>query len=151
MQLSKKKLDGLKVWDDMTAWAENKTTVEGTITEENKGRFGRQCQGYPGVHPTSQSGIAKLAHDMAGMVGKTVQLKITEVNRAPPPCYRLHPRRQLRGSQGRAQEDLVRDQRVGKQYHGTVKSLTLRRVRGHRRCGRHGSRFELSWNRIKTR
>ena len=36
-QLSKKKLDGMKVWDDMAAWVEEKATVEGTITEENKG------------------------------------------------------------------------------------------------------------------
>ena len=37
VQLSKKKLDGLKVWDDMANWVEDKTTVEGVITEENKG------------------------------------------------------------------------------------------------------------------
>ena len=36
-QLSKKKLDGMKIWDDMATWCEEKTTVEGTITEENKG------------------------------------------------------------------------------------------------------------------
>ena len=36
-QLSKKKLDGMKVWDEMAAWCEEKTVVEGTITEENKG------------------------------------------------------------------------------------------------------------------
>ncbi len=36
-QLSKKKLDGMKIWDDMATWCEEKTTVEGVITEENKG------------------------------------------------------------------------------------------------------------------
>ncbi|MBQ5687263.1 MAG: bifunctional 4-hydroxy-3-methylbut-2-enyl diphosphate reductase/30S ribosomal protein S1, partial [Ruminococcus sp.] len=37
VQLSRKKLEGMKVWEDMAAWAEEKATVEGTITEENKG------------------------------------------------------------------------------------------------------------------
>ena len=36
-QLSKKKLDGMKIWDEMATYVDDKTTVEGTITEENKG------------------------------------------------------------------------------------------------------------------
>ena len=36
VQLSKKKLDGMKVWDEMGTNAEEKTTVEGTITEDRK-------------------------------------------------------------------------------------------------------------------
>ncbi|HAY72401.1 MAG TPA: hypothetical protein DCY31_00845, partial [Ruminococcaceae bacterium] len=81
VQLSKKKLDGLKVWDDMAAWVEDKTTVEGVITEENKGGLVANVKGIRVFIPASQSGIAK-GGDMAGMVGKTVQMKITEVNRA---------------------------------------------------------------------
>ena len=37
VQLSKKKLDGLKVWDEMAEYVENKTTIDAVITEENKG------------------------------------------------------------------------------------------------------------------
>ena len=37
VQLSKKKLDGLKIWDEMAAYVEEKTTIEGVVTEENKG------------------------------------------------------------------------------------------------------------------
>ena len=81
VQLSKKKLDGLKVWDDMTAWAEEKTTIEGVITEENKGGLVASVKGIRVFIPASQSGIAK-GGDMAGQVGKNVKLKITEVNRA---------------------------------------------------------------------
>ena len=122
VQLSKKKLDGLKVWDDMTAWAEDKTTVEGTITEENKGGLVANVKGIRVFIPASQSGIAK-GGDMAGMVGKTVQLKITEVNRA---------RRRVIGSiravnseaRKAAQEKIWSEIEVGKKYHGTVKSLT---------------------------
>ena len=149
VQLSKKKLDGLKVWDDMAAWVEDKTTVEGTITEENKGGLVANVKGIRVFIPASQSGIAK-GGDMAGMVGKTVQMKITEVNRA---------RRRVIGSiravsseaRKAAQEKIWAEIEVGKKYHGVVKSLTsygafvdIGGVDGMVHVS------ELSWNRIKT-
>ena len=149
VQLSKKKLDGLKVWDDMATWAEEKTTVEGTITEENKGGLVCNVKGIRVFIPASQSGIAK-GGDMAGMVGKTVQLKITEVNRA---------RRRVIGSiravtaeaRKANQEKIWSEIEVGKKYHGVVKSLTsygafvdIGGVDGMVHVS------ELSWNRIKT-
>ena len=149
VQLSKKKLDGMKVWDDMAAWAEEKTTVEGTITEENKGGLVANVKGIRVFIPASQSGIAK-GGDMAGMVGKTVQLKITEVNRA---------RRRVIGSiravtseaRKANQEKIWAEIENGKKYHGTVKSLTsygafvdIGGVDGMVHVS------ELSWNRIKT-
>ena len=149
VQLSKKKLDGLKVWDDMAAWVEDKTTVEGTITEENKGGLVANVKGIRVFIPASQSGIAK-GGDMAGMVGKTVQMKITEVNRA---------RRRVIGSiravtseaRKAAQEKIWAEIENGKQYHGVVKSLTsygafvdIGGVDGMVHVS------ELSWNRIKT-
>ena len=149
VQLSKKKLDGLKVWDDMAAWVEDKTTVEGTITEENKGGLVANVKGIRVFIPASQSGIAK-GGDMAGMVGKTVQMKITEVNRA---------RRRVIGSiravtsetRKAAQEKIWAEIENGKKYHGVVKSLTsygafvdIGGVDGMVHVS------ELSWNRIKT-
>ena len=149
VQLSKKKLDGLKVWDDMAAWVEDKTTVEGTITEENKGGLVANVKGIRVFIPASQSGIAK-GGDMAGMVGKTVSLKITEVNRA---------RRRVIGSiravsseaRKAAQEKIWAEIENGKKYHGTVKSLTsygafvdIGGVDGMVHVS------ELSWNHIKT-
>ena len=149
VQLSKKKLDGLKVWDDMAAWVENKVTVEGQITEENKGGLVANVKGIRVFIPASQSGIAK-GGDMAGMVGKTVQMKITEVNRA---------RRRVIGSiravnaeaRKAAQEKIWSEIEVGKKYHGVVKSMTsygafvdIGGVDGMVHVS------ELSWNRIKT-
>ena len=149
VQLSKKKLDGLKIWDDMATYAEEKTTIEGVITEENKGGLVCNVKGIRVFIPASQSGIAK-GGDMAGMVGKTVQLKVTEVNRA---------RRRVIGSiravssEGRkaAQEKIWAEIENGKKYHGTVKSLTsygafvdIGGVDGMVHVS------ELSWNRIKT-
>ena len=148
-QLSKKKLDGMKIWDDMATWCEEKTTVEGTITEENKGGLVANIKGIRVFIPASQSGIAK-GGDMAGQVGKTVQLKITEVNRA---------RRRVIGSiravssetRKAAQEKIWNEIEVGAKYHGTVKSLTsygafvdIGGVDGMVHVS------ELSWNRIKT-
>ena len=149
VQLSKKKLDGMKVWDDMAVWAEEKTTVEGVISEENKGGLVATVKGIRVFIPASQSGIAK-GGDMAGMVGKTVQLKITEVNRA---------RRRVIGSiravsseaRKANQEKIWAEIENGKKYHGTVKSLTsygafvdIGGVDGMVHVS------ELSWNRIKT-
>ncbi len=149
VQLSKKKLDGLKVWDDMAAYVEDKTTVEGTITEENKGGLVATVKGVRVFVPASQSGIAK-GGDMTGMVGKVVKLKITEVNRA---------RRRVIGSiravnseeRKAAQEKIWNDIQEGAKYHGVVKSLTsygafvdIGGVDGMVHVS------ELSWNRIKT-
>ena len=149
VQLSKKKLDGLKVWDDMAKYVEDKTTIDAVITEENKGGLVANVKGVRVFIPASQSGIAK-GGDMAAMVGKPVQLKITEVNRA---------RRRAIGSiravnaeaRKAAQEKIWSEIEVGKKYHGTVKSLTsygafvdIGGVDGMVHVS------ELSWNRIKT-
>ena len=149
VQLSKKKLDGLKIWDDMAAFAEEKATIEAVITEENKGGLVATYKGIRIFVPASQSGVAK-GGDMAGQVGKTVQLKVTEVNRA---------RRRVIGSiravasetRKANQEKIWAEIENGKKYHGTVKSLTsygafvdIGGVDGMVHVS------ELSWNRIKT-
>ena len=149
VQLSKKKLDGLKIWDDMAAYAEEKTTIEAVITEENKGGLVATFKGIRVFIPASQSGVAK-GGDMAGQVGKTVQMKITEVNRA---------RRRVIGSiravtaeaRKANQEKIWAEIENGKKYHGTVKSLTsygafvdIGGVDGMVHVS------ELSWNHIKT-
>ena len=148
-QLSKKKLDGMKVWDDMAAWCEEKATVEGTVTEENKGGLVANVKGIRVFIPASQSGIAK-GGDMASLVGKTTELKITEVNRA---------RRRVIGSiravtsetRKAAQEKVWAEIEEGAKYHGVVKSLTsygafvdIGGVDGMVHVS------ELSWNRIKN-
>ncbi len=148
-QLSKKKLDGMKVWDDMAVWCEEKTTVDAVITEENKGGLVANIKGIRVFIPASQSGVAK-GGDMAAEVGKAVQLRITEVNRA---------RRRVIGSiravtaesRKAAQEQLWNEIEVGAKYHGTVKSLTsygafvdIGGVDGMVHVS------ELSWNRIKN-
>ena len=48
--LSKKRLDAAKFWDEIEQICEDKTTVEGTITEENKGGLVADVKGGRAVH-----------------------------------------------------------------------------------------------------
>ena len=148
-QLSKKKLDGMKVWDELAQWCEEKATVDATVTDENKGGLVATIKGIRVFVPASQSGIAK-GGDMKELVGKPVQMKITEVNRA---------RRRVIGSiravtseaRKAAQEQIWSQIQEGAKFRGTVKSLTsygafvdIGGVDGMVHVS------ELSWNRIKN-
>lgn len=121
-QLSKKRLDAVKFWDDVEAAAENGTVVEGTVTEENKGGVVVMVKGVRVFVPASQTDLPREA-ELAQLLKKNVKLKITEVNKA---------RKRVVGSIRRAgQEERIalRDAiwneiEIGKQYKGTVKSLT---------------------------
>ena len=149
VQLSKKKLDGMKIWDDMAVFAEEKATVEGTITEENKGGLVANVKGIRVFIPASQSGVAKDGN-MAEMLGKTVNLKITEVNRARRRV--IGSIRAVNAEERKAnREKIWAEIEVGAKYHGVVKSLTsygafvdIGGVDGMVHVS------ELSWNRIKT-
>ena len=147
--LSKKRLDAVKVWEDIEEARENKTTLEGKVTEENKGGIVVNVKGVRVFVPASQSGMPKDS-DLGQMVKQKVKLRVTEVNRA---------RRRVVGSirsvaaeqRKAAQEKIWGEIEVGKQYHGTVKSLTsygafvdIGGVDGMVHVS------ELSWNRIKN-
>ena len=149
VQLSKKKLDGMKIWDEMGTYVEEKTTIEGVITEENKGGLVCNVKGVRVFIPASQSGIAK-GGDMTGMVGKTVSLKVTEVNRARRRV--IGSIRAVNSEERKAnREKIWAEIEVGAKFHGVVKSLTsygafvdIGGVDGMVHVS------ELSWNRIKT-
>ncbi len=148
-QLSRKKLEGMKVWDDVEKACEEKTAVEGVITEENKGGVVANVKGVRVFIPASQTGVAK-GGDLSSLKGQTVKMKITEFNRA---------RRRVVGSiravngeaRKAAMEKIWSEIEVGKKYTGTVKSLTsygafvdIGGVDGMVHIS------ELSWGRIKT-
>ena len=149
VQLSRKKLEGMKIWDDMAVWAEEKATVEGVITEENKGGLVATVKGIRVFIPASQSGVAK-GGDMAAEVGKTVQLKITEVNRARRRV--IGSIRAVNSEERKAnREKIWAEIEEGKKYQGVVKSLTsygafvdIGGVDGMVHVS------ELSWNRVKN-
>ena len=146
--LSKKRLDAVKVWEDIAEACENKTTLEGKVTEENKGGIVVNVKGVRVFVPASQSGQPRGA-DLSQMIGQTVSLRITEVNRA---------RRRVVGSIRvvEAEERAAKAAEVwanieeNKRYTGTVKSLTsygafvdIGGVDGMVHIS------ELSWSRIK--
>ena len=147
--LSKKKLDAQKNWDEIEQACEDKTVVEGYITEQNKGGIVANVKGIRVFIPASQTGVPKNG-DMGALVKTTVQLKITEVNRQ---------RKRVVGSiravtaeaRKAAAEKIWAEIEVGKKYQGVVKSLTsygafvdIGGVDGMVHVS------ELSWSRIKS-
>ena len=149
VMLSKKRLDSVKSWDDIEKACEEKTVVEGLITEENKGGLVANVKGVRVFIPASQTGIPK-GGELGQLLKQTVQMKITEVNRA---------RRRVVGSiravtaeaRKAAAEKIWSEIEVGKKYQGVVKSLTsygafvdIGGVDGMVHVS------ELSWSRIKN-
>ncbi len=146
--LSKKRLDSVKSWDDIENAVEDRSILEGIITEENKGGIVASVKGVRVFIPASQSGPPRGA-DLSLMLKQKVRLRITEVNRA---------RRRVVGSI-RAVEREERDAKaaqvwenieVGKVYQGVVKSLVsygafvdIGGVDGMVHIS------ELSWSRVK--
>ena len=120
--LSKKRLDANKVWDTVEEACNEKTVLEGVVTEENKGGLVVSVKGVRVFVPASQSGMPRGA-DLSQMIKQKVQLRITEVNRA---------RRRVVGSIRIVQQEARQAAaaavwegiEVGKHYTGTVKSMT---------------------------
>ncbi len=146
--LSKKRLDTVKSWDDIEQAREDRTTVEGVVTEENKGGVVVNIKGVRVFVPASQTGLPREA-PMSELIKQKVRLRITEVNRS---------RRRVVGSirAVAAEERAAKAAEVwesiedGKRYTGTVKSLTsygafvdIGGVDGMVHIS------ELSWSRIK--
>lgn len=120
--LSKKRLDSVKAWDDISNSQETKTVVEGYVTEENKGGIVVSCRGVRVFVPASQTGLPKDT-PMNTLMKKKVKLRITEVNKA---------RRRVVGSIRAIQTEERKAKaeatwasiEEGKHYDGIVKSLT---------------------------
>ena len=120
--LSKKRLDAVKNWEFIEAAREERTTVEGLVTEENKGGIVVNVKGIRVFVPASQSGLPRDA-EVSVLLKTMVKLRITEVNRA---------RRRVVGSiraveaEARAAKaaEVWNNIEEGKKYAGTVKSLT---------------------------
>ena len=122
VQLSKKRLDAQKNWENIEAACEDRTPVEGTVTEENKGGIVVNVKGVRVFVPASQTGLPQGAA-MTSLLKTKVKLRITEVNRS---------RRRVVGSiravqyeaRKAAAEKTWEEIEEGKKYQGVVKSLT---------------------------
>ena len=147
--LSKKRLDAVKFWNAIEEAAESGEVVEGRVTEENKGGVVASVNGVRVFVPASQSGLPK-ERPMTELVGQTVRLKITEVNRGRKRVVGSIRAVQQKERRERA-EKVWSEIEVGKRYHGVVKSLTsygafvdIGGIDGMAHVS------ELSWSRIKT-
>ncbi len=146
-QLSKKRLDAVKVWDDVEKAVESGEVIEGVVTETNKGGVVVSYKGVRVFVPASQTDLPREA-DLSELVKKTVRLKLTEVNKARKRVVGSI-RRVAQAERRAATETIWNEIEVGKKYHGTVKSLTsygafvdIGGIDGMVHVS------ELSWNRI---
>lgn len=120
--LSKKRLDSAKVWDQIDDAKDDKTVLEGIVTEENKGGIVVSVKGVRVFVPASQTGLGKDV-PMSTLLKQKVRLRITEVNQS---------RRRVVGSIRAVQyeerhanaEKIWNEIEEGKRYKGVVKSLT---------------------------
>ena len=81
VMLSKKRLDSIKNWDIIEQLRESKETVEGVVTEENKGGIIVMVKGMRVFVPASQTGLPKDT-PMSTLLKENVRLRITEVNQS---------------------------------------------------------------------
>jgi len=146
--LSKKRLDAMKTWDEIEAARDEKTVMEGIVTEENKGGVVVSVKGVRVFVPASQTGLPRGAQ-MSELVKQKVRVRITEVNMARKRV--VGSIRAVAAEERAAAAAKVWDEiEVGKRYQGTVKSLTsygafvdIGGVDGMVHIS------ELSWSRIK--
>ena len=118
-QLSKKRLDAVKVWDTVEQAVESGEVIEGVVTETNKGGVVVSYKGVRVFVPASQTDLPRDA-DLTELVKKTVRLKLTEVNKARKRVVGSI-RRVAQAERRAATEAIWNEIEVGKKYHGIVK------------------------------
>lgn len=147
--LSKKRLDTVKSWEDVERACEEHTTVEGVVTEENKGGVVVSIKGVRVFVPASQTGLPREA-PMSDILKQKVRLVVTEINRARHRV--VGSIRKVSDVERGALASKVWDEiEEGKKYAGVVKSLTsygafvdIGGVDGMVHIS------ELSWSRVKN-
>ena len=147
-ELSKKRADADKNWQNVVDACENKTVLEGKVTEAVRGGVVVLHNANRVFVPASQTGVPKEG-DLSSIVGTTVSFKVIEIK---APKKAIGSIRVVQREERRAQEaDFWANIEVGKAYHGTVKSLTsfgafvdLGGVDGMVHL------TELSWKRLKS-
>ena len=146
-QLSKKRLDAVKIWDNIEQAVDSGDVIEGVVTETNKGGVVVNYKGVRVFVPASQTDLPREA-DLSELVKKTVRLKLTEVNKARKRVVGSI-RRVAQAERRAATEAIWNEIEVGKKYHGVVKSMTsygafvdIGGIDGMVHVS------ELSWNRI---
>ncbi|MBQ9805636.1 MAG: bifunctional 4-hydroxy-3-methylbut-2-enyl diphosphate reductase/30S ribosomal protein S1 [Clostridia bacterium] len=120
-ELSKKRVDADRNWQNIVTACEEKTVLEGKVAEAVKGGVVIYAHSNRVFVPASQTGVPKDG-DLSTLVGTTVQFKVIEVK---APKKAIGSIRVVLREARRAQEaDFWASIEVGKVYTGTVKSMT---------------------------
>ncbi len=149
IMLSKKRLDAAKGWEAVTAASEDGTILDGTVTEIlPKGGIIAVTHGVRVFIPASQA-TASRGEPLEGLLKKDVRFRIIEVNRGRRRAVGSI-RSVLADERKALAEKFWETAEEGKEYTGTVKSLTsygafvdLGGIDGMIHIS------ELSWDRIK--
>lgn len=121
-ELSKKRVDADKNWQNIVAACEEKTVLEGKVAEAVKGGVVIYTNSSRVFVPASQTGVPKDG-DLNSLVGTTVRFRIIEVK--PQGKKAIGSIRQVQREERRAQEaEFWAEIEVGKTYEGTVRNLT---------------------------
>ena len=120
-ELSKKRVDSDKNWQNIVAAAENKDVLTGKVVEAVKGGILVLVDANRIFVPGSQTGVPKDG-DLTAMVGEEVQLRILEIK---PGKKAIGSIRSVLRDARRAQEaEFWASIEEGKIYNGVVKSMT---------------------------
>ena len=148
IMLSKKRVDAIKIWDDITAAKDSEEILSGKVTDVIKGGVIVLYKGIRVFIPASQATAAR-GDSLDALLNTEVNFRIIEVNRQRRRAVgsiRSVLREERKAQQAKFWEDVTE----GAEYTGTVKSLTnygafvdLGGVDGMIHIS------ELSWNRIK--
>ena len=121
-ELSKKRVDADRNWQNIVAACEEKTVLEGKVAEAVKGGVVIYTNSSRVFVPASQTGVPKDG-DLNELVGSTVRFRIIEVKQQGKKA--IGSIRQVQREEKRAMEaEFWAGIEVGKTYEGTVRNLT---------------------------
>ncbi len=122
IMLSKKRLDAAKGWDTIVSASEDQSVLDGVVTQVVKGGLIAVTNGVRVFIPASRSGVSR-GEPLDGMLKKDVKFRIIEVNRSRKRAVGSI-RSVLKDERKVLEEKFWETAEVGKEYTGTVKSLT---------------------------
>lgn len=147
-ELSKKRVDADRNWQNIVTACEEKTILEGKVAEVVRGGVVIFVQANRVFVPASQTGVPKEG-DLNELLGTTVRFRVIEVK--PQGKKAIGSIRQVLREEKRAQaNEFWSTIEVGKTYEGTVRSLTSYGAFVDLGFGVDGMVHvsELSWKRI---
>ena len=148
IMLSKRRVDAMKGWDEISQALENNEVLEGKVIEVVKGGVIVLYKAMRIFVPASQA-TASRGEDLNELMGKEVKFRVIEVKPPAPSAVgsiRSVLREERKAAQEKFWEQVGRGTAVYRQ--GQVPDQ-LRRLRGSGRVDGMVHISELSWNRIK--